>query len=352
MKFLLKSLALVATITMMAQTGYAQRDTTIINPPPPPPPPPVDTTRPATGVSNFDGYVYIQGAGRSERVINARVQAFRLGLNENFSIVSETDTNGRFQFRQLPAGQYVIRASVNRAHPLFNTVLPTYQGRTIFWSQAEVVTMPLRYDTSFFLYLTPRPVRSDSGTVRGNGVIRGRVLGGDSVYVGGRVNAARIAFNAQNAIVMLTGANNFEATAFPEVGTGNYSFNNLPVGNYTVSILYPKLQAITSLVAVAANTTSVVEFTANQPSNVTGIAKNITTVGNYPNPAQNKVTVLIEGLQNPTITLTSLNGAKFTAPFAVTAQGIELNLSQVKSGVYMVQVAEGNKLFTTKIVKN
>lgn len=343
MKFLLKSLALVATITMMAQTGYAQRDTTIINPPPPPPP---------TGVSTFDGYVNFQGSGRADRIRNARVQAIRLGLNENFTAVSETDSNGRFQFSMLPAGQYVIRASVNRAHPLFNSVLPTYQGRTIYWSRAEVITIPMRYDTSFFLYLTPRPVRSDSGTVRGNGVIRGRVLGGDSVYVGGRVNAARIAFNAQNSVLLLTGPNNFEATAFPEVGTGNYSFENLPAGNYTVSILYPKLQAITSVVAVAANTTSVIEFTANQPSNVTGIAKNITTVGNYPNPAQNKVTVLVEGLKNPTITLTGLNGAKFTAPFAVTAQGVELNLSQVKTGVYMVQVAEGNKLFTTKIVKN
>jgi hypothetical protein len=103
---------------------------------------------------------------------------------------------------------------------------------------------------------------------------------------------------------------------------------------------------------VAPNTTSIIEFNGNQPSNVTGIAKDITVAGNFPNPATNQVTVLAAGLNNPSVSLTSLTGAKFTAPATVTANGVELNLSQLKAGVYMVQIAEGNKLFTTKIVKN
>jgi hypothetical protein len=182
--------------------------------------------------------------GRAERVINARVQAIRLGLNENFMVTVETDTNGMFNFRQLPAGQYIFRASLNRVHPLFNTVLPTYQGGSIQWSRAWSLTIPMRYDTSLFLYFAPRRIRSDSSVIRGGGVIRGRVNNSDSVYVGGRTNAARIPFNAQNAVVMLTGPNGFELTAFPEVGTGNYSFESLPTGNYTVSILYPKLKQL------------------------------------------------------------------------------------------------------------
>jgi hypothetical protein len=363
MKTVLKKFGIITCLALMAGSAYAQRDTTIVfppnpsdtnvvTPPPPPPPPPVDTTRPNTGISSVNGFVFVQGMGRAERVINARVQAIRLGLNENFMVTVETDTNGMFNFRQLPAGQYIFRASLNRVHPLFNTVLPTYQGGSIQWSRAWSLTIPMRYDTSLFLYFAPRRIRSDSSVIRGGGVIRGRVNNSDSVYVGGRVNAARIPFNAQNAVVMLTGPNGFELTAFPEVGTGNYSFESLPTGNYTVSILYPKLEAITSAVVVAPNTTSIIEFNGNQPSNVTGIAKDITVAGNFPNPATNQVTVLAAGLNNPSVSLTSLTGAKFTAPATVTANGVELNLSQLKAGVYMVQIAEGNKLFTTKIVKN
>ncbi|MFY8035473.1 MAG: T9SS type A sorting domain-containing protein [Flexibacteraceae bacterium] len=362
MKTVLKKFGIITCLALMAGSAYAQRDTTIVFPPnpndsgtvtpPPPPPPPRDTTRPNTGISSVNGFVYVQGVGRVERVINARVQAIRLGLNENFMVTVETDTLGMFNFRQLPAGQYIFRASLNRVHPLFSAVLPTYQGGSIHWSRAWSLTIPMRYDTSLYLYLARRPMRSDSSVVRGGGVIRGRVNGGDSVYVGGRVNTARIAFNAQNAVVLLTGPNGFEATAFPEVGTGNYSFENLPAGNYTVSILYPKLEAITSAVVVAPNTTSVIEFNGNQPSNVTGIARDITVTGNFPNPATNQVTILAAGLNNPSVSLTSLTGAKFTAPATVTANGVELNLSQLKAGVYMVQIAEGNKLFTTKIVKN
>lgn len=358
---LLKSVALVATLAVMSSNSYAQRDTTIVFPPnpndsvvvtpPPPPPPPRDTTRPNTGVTNINGFVTVQGAGRLRAVVNARVQAIRLGLDQNFVATTESDSIGMFWFRQLPAGQYIIRANVNRAHDLFNDVLPTYVGGSIFWNTAEVISIPMRYDTSFYIYMNARPTRSDSNVVRNGGVIRGRINGGDSVYVGGRVNSARIAFNPQNAVVRLTGPNGFESIESPEAD-GSYTFINLPVGNYSVSILYPKLAAITSEVTVAANTTSVVDFTGNQPSNVTGIAKDITVAGNYPNPAKNQVTVLAAGLNNPTVSLTSLTGAKFTAPATVTANGVELNLSQLKPGVYMVQIAEGNKLFTTKIVKN
>ena len=372
MKTILKTFGIMASFALMAGNAFAQRDTTIIvfppnpgdsgivTPPPPPPPPrdtviinpPNDTTRPNQGVSSINGYVHFSGVGTYIRVANARVQLIRLGINENAVFTTETDSVGRYLFRQLPPGQYIIRASLNRNHRLFNEVMPTYQGGTIHWSRAWVLNIPMRYDTSFFINLMPRIHRSDSGMVRGGGVIRGRVTGSDSVYVGGRANSARISFNAQNAVVMLTGANGFEATAYPEVGTGNYSFENLPVGNYTISILYPKLTPITSQVTVAANSTAVVEFNGNQPSNVTGINRDITVAGSYPNPATNQVTVLAAGLNNPSVVLTSLTGAKFTAPVTVTAQGAELNISQLKSGIYMVQIAEGNKLFTTKIVKN
>jgi hypothetical protein len=292
-----------------------------------------------------------QGAGRVQAVVNARVQAIRLGMDQNFVATVESDSIGMFRFRQLPAGQYIIRANVNRAHRLFNDALPTYVGGSIFWNTAEVISIPMRFDTSFYVYMAPRIVRSDSGVVGGRGVIRGRVIGGDSLYVGGRINTARVLFNAQNAVVRLTGANGFEATEYPDA-TGNYSFANLPEGTYSISILYPKLTAITSNVVVAANSTSIIEFNGNQPNNVTGIERNITVTGNYPNPAKNQVTVLAAGLTNPTISLTSLNGAKITVPASVTALGVELNISQLNEGVYMVQIAEGNKLITTKIVKN
>ena len=77
MKTVLKKFGIITCLALMAGSAYAQRDTNNVTPPPPPPP--VDTTRPNTGISSVNGFVYVQGMGRAERVINARVQAIRLG---------------------------------------------------------------------------------------------------------------------------------------------------------------------------------------------------------------------------------------------------------------------------------
>jgi len=105
------------------------------------------------------------------------------------------------------------------------------------------------------------------------------------------------------------------------------------------------------VVAVAGNSVSQVNFSATQPSAVTSIVRNATQVGSYPNPASSEANILAEGLVNPTITVTSLNGTQVTVPASVNAAGVQLNVKGLKAGIYSVQIAEGSKVFTTKLVK-
>jgi len=342
---LIKSFALVAAFIGMAHGAMAQRDTTIL-----PPPPPIDSLPPTNtnNVYGLSGYVLAPSQGQVTYVRGAGVTLYQLGLNSNATFRVETDSNGHYAFRQLPAGRYIIRAAVGRRNPFFETVLPTYQGGGVEWSNAWVLNIPMRYDTSVYLTMRPRPFRDS--TRRGHCEIRGSVRN-DSAIVNGRINSVRIAFNFDNAVVRLTGANGFEAFAIPEATTGNYSFGSLADGSYTISVIYPKLTPVTAVVAVAGNSVSQVNFSATQPSAVTSIVRNATQVGSYPNPASSEANILAEGLVNPTITVTSLNGTQVTVPASVNAAGVQLNVKGLKAGIYSVQIAEGSKVFTTKLVK-
>ena len=76
------------------------------------------------------------------------------------------------------------------------------------------------------------------------------------------------------------------------------------------------------------------------------------TINVYPNPATNKFSLEGEGLENATVEVFDVVGAKIDSRTVQNQQSIDFNTENWNAGVYLVVVAQGNKKATKKVVVN
>jgi len=89
----------LVALVLSAAVGFAQ--------PPAPPGPPRDNAQPAKpGTATLRGHVV--GADSGQPLRKAQVRVFAPNLRENR--MTTTDADGKFEFKELPAGRYTVTA--------------------------------------------------------------------------------------------------------------------------------------------------------------------------------------------------------------------------------------------------
>ncbi|MFN8393091.1 MAG: T9SS type A sorting domain-containing protein [Bacteroidia bacterium] len=75
------------------------------------------------------------------------------------------------------------------------------------------------------------------------------------------------------------------------------------------------------------------------------------TVVAYPNPTTGKVTILTQNVSEATVSIMDLSGRLVQSPMKATETALFLDMSELPSGTYVVQVRSAGQAVTTRVVK-
>jgi hypothetical protein len=242
-----------------------------------------------------------------------------------------------YSFTGKPAGQYLLKAHIiNQPSTAAVGLLPTYADSSLFWNTAGIV-----YHNGGATY---RSWNLKQGTpVSGNGFIGGSVIAGANK---GTAAGDPVA----NQLVLLRNTNGQVLRSTYTNALGNYSFANIPTGQYTI---YPEEM---NFVTTPSNTLTVsgfentknginfrkssgdqtiVPFIATGIIPVEGIGIFLTT----PNPSTGRVVIAAPGNAGTyQFSVTSVTGQVVYHSDKLTTTNTvnEINLSHLTPGVYTV----------------
>ena len=264
--------------------------------------------------------------------------------------------NGLYGFHGLDAGKYLthIIPEVGQHYGF-----PCYKTLVYHWTE----TTPIPVGGSYFTdpielsQLTPYP----SGTHNINGMILVDYLTSYETHIFeadwfGNPSPITSPGLAQNILLLLKNTNQEIIGYTLSDENGEFSFANLPNGNYTVIVEKPGLiseEAIVSFYETQANTETIT-FHLDQ-NHVYAIDQSLASnsIDIFPNPVSDILYLTINNSKHPTqIKLFSATGQEVNIAPKQTQNNININLEQHPPGIYLLQIETNNTITITKIIKN
>lgn len=273
----------------------------------------------------------------------------------NFSLFKVAAAQGGGSvFDSIPAGDYIYKSHVNQLTMLIdnNPWVDTYHNGKTDWNTVTAFKLNCLTDTTIAFEMAKMKMDFE---FNGTGVISGtiQVINGQSNAPYNKIKA-QINDACDTKIMLYDGSGNLIASTCPD-GNGNYSFTNLPVGNYTVGIERTgfEVESVFTTTVEEGETVINVDFTVIEgeqtvvPGIVSGI-KPVSTSGLSgirlsPNPAQSYSNLEFELKQTGavSITITDLSGriVKMQNYQLIAGKNkVQLDILQL-SGMYLVKIA-------------
>ncbi|MFA5417595.1 MAG: T9SS type A sorting domain-containing protein [Bacteroidales bacterium] len=257
------------------------------------------------------------------------------------------DTLGYYYFYQIPAGDYVVKSELSKYSVYAGTLLPTYYGDQLFWQEAS----PIHLDNTSWEYdIRLKPMDE---YMPGKGYIEGHIeydnLPKGTVDTRPAVGANVFLMDENSRMLMCSNAND----------TGVFLFGNIETTTYWV---YPEITGVLAdmikveLSGETPNVTNihitVVEDVASgiHDELVSGFGQEFI----FPNPASDAITLQFNTKINQTldIRLYSTQGklVKSYFPMAYSANSVNLDVSDVETGMYLLQYHDGKTSKNHRIV--
>lgn len=287
----------------------------------------------------IQGYVY---AGNNI-VVDGNVQLYQANnLTMSYSLVNTIalDTSGFYQFfyqnstSATPA--FLVKAILNSTSTLFNLYAPSFYLNTVNWFTATPV-FPSSNNMFYNINLIQLPLNQSNGA--GN-------ISGNVILLGTKSNL-NIPLN--DVEIILTDENDLPLRISYSNLAGNFSFNNLIMGNYklyveiagVISIPYP-----ISLNSNNLNSSNILITINNNIANITGIENDIENklfVSEvYPTPSINDAFIKIKSNNalKVNVSIYDITGKKIvTSTYDVDSEKIiNLNERNLSNGVYTVKI--------------
>lgn len=256
-----------------------------------------------------------------------------------YAVDSQITANTAFPFYSFAnkaPGSYRTKAAVWIGSSSGYGIIPTYHDTSSYWNKARLINHAGGLTVNRHIYM-------NSGVLPGGpGFIGGNVSLGANKGTSGGV--------ADMLIILRNQALNIVQATYTDAN-GNYSFPNIPTGNYSVYPEYMNFftQPVTPVVVTTANPTAIaVNFNQDlnkktiEPRGV-GVGQTSKQVGFtlVPNPAENVVKISWKAGSEVSgqFILSDIRGAVVAQTATVKgAQGeIELNISQLPAGMYFVR---------------
>lgn len=315
------------------------------------------TTSDSSGcTSTFVSPVLVSPDSTGNMVISGQVFAGTAPINQGMVVLFNTDPSGYYyqvqttyidsagyySFWNLGTGTYLILAfpQPDSLNPSMQ-FLPTYFGDVVFWDQATSIYLgvPLNpYNINLVSY------DSISG---GNGTINGQITGGGKSML-----------TAGQEVLLLDAFGNPVRIAYTD-GQGNFSFNNLPFGEYSV---HPVITGVTTqpaqLVIDEGNPSATVIMTINGHL-ITGLIERKSTnliSALYPNPVVDLISLTIQKPGSYKVLITDAMAKTVilrNEEVAAVGTTLRIDVSELVPGVYMLMLQNASgEISSRRFIKN
>lgn len=286
------------------------------------------------------------------------IQVWLIKLDSN--IISAVDSvisyNSTYLFDGKPNGVYLVKAAlvVNPTAPGSVGVVPTYDSASLYWSGAANINHTGGDDENNNIYMQIDTVTS------GPGFVSGDVLTGAGKGTGAGEPVVGLLIYLRN-----TTTNQVVGFQYTDAN-GNYSFSNIPLGNYDT---YPEGAGYATTAynfSITNAQTSVNNVSFRENASTMTITPITTGVGNvnaittkiniYPNPTSGQAVVWyqVATAQAAHIVITNVLGQKVgdnVIDFNSGSGASKLDVSTLADGVYMVNIKSNNGIdYNQKLV--
>jgi len=298
------------------------------------------------------------------------------GYNDVEGELYKKNTNGKFDmfvaknlpqfatFDSLPKGEYILKAHfVSYTFVGTNPFIDTYHDGKTEWSKVVPFTLTCETDTMFSFTLANKPTGYE---FNGTGVISGKVVVSTPAGVRAfRVKSEIADTNGDILILLYDGSGNLIATTYPDAN-GNYSFTNLPAGNYSIGVERTGFTVMTLFTTAlpTGGTVSNANFTVDEDAQsiVQGLTNGIATIssGNLlqlsisPNPIKSSAKLLIssENADNITISVLDFTGRICKSLNRSIEQGVNVITLNNDGfyGIYLVKVSTSTKMIFQRVI--
>lgn len=265
------------------------------------------------------------------------------------TVQTDSAGNGFVTIPNMPAGQYLVKAALLPNSPHYGEYLPTYHGDVLFWDESDpsyiAPLSPWNYGTSMVIHL-----------------VEGQFAGGPG-FIGGLVSeGANFTANDEQqrgegdpmpgVQMILRQADDTPVAATRTAADGSFGFENLPWGDYKVSIDLPGIAPLHQLVSIGPDQPSApaVDFSVNGLGASAAPAPAApATLPVRPNPVQDVLTVDLSGGAGD-LTLTDARGQVVLRRFVQGPQA-RLDVRALPAGLYLLSLYAGGRTTAAKIVK-
>lgn len=297
-----------------------------------------------SGIINFQGAPI--SSGTVELIRKDGVLPGDLTVVDTFFV----STGGVYMFTNVPAGLYLVKAIGDTS--LYNCAA-TYSVNTAQWDLADEwdITSNCSNDSQIVsIDLIELPVNSGIGTITGQ-----LIEGGSGVFnkaPGDPLSDIDITVDQSPGGAIM------DAT-ITDIN-GYFTFNNLPVGTYTLHADIPGYGVTSQTIDVNATTSSfdVVLCTIDSINMIDMCEINVTSVNDfsskneiriYPNPAKNSLTISFENDNSSTIQIVDITGKiVLTKKLIKTIE--RLDISSLQNGMYFIKIQSNEKDFVQKLI--
>ncbi|MCK5856183.1 MAG: PKD domain-containing protein [Bacteroidales bacterium] len=288
---------------------------------------------------NMWGRVYV-GNLTTDKCIALLYKEFNNGYIvpiDTVRLTSVNDTLGVYYFYQVLEGMHKVKVILPESSDYDKFYAPTYYGDNLFWNTTS--SMNLNTDLSL-MNINMSPIIQQTGNCQLNGSV---MQNNSSV--------------SQVGVQVLLLNSIFEVYDYTFTdGLGNYTFDDVPQGNYhvyaEVTGLYPiPAQIVFNAITDTINNVNVYLSKTNSMVSIDKALeqKNMVTMSLYPNPVENNLNIRITGNKSRMLGYRIFNNmGQLIREGNVKSAGqiTTLNINELHSGLYLLKIISNNEEFT------
>ena len=312
----------------------------------------------------IEGYINLDSISTGGGWINNGLNNFKVYLIEHdvvagtltaldSQIVTSTPNSwgGFYSFTGLADGDYLVKAAIEVGSDQYDIYLPTYYVNVLYWNEATNITVPGNVNGLYNIHMV-------AGTNPGGPGFIGGLISEGANLTSGQVETRGEGDPLGNVSILLLTVDDMPITHTVSNDQGEFEFPNLAWGTYKLVVeVLGKEQGIKIITIGPDNPNGNVNFEVNE-TYVTKIEDvlNGASLKVFPNPVDENMNVQIEIRKstNLNISVSNLLGKTIITENKDFDEGIQtmnINLSNLPSGIYFLNLSDGQEIISHKIMK-
>jgi hypothetical protein len=256
-----------------------------------------------------------------------------------------------YNFGNVGAGSYLVKAFLTPDSEGYEDYLPTYHFNSLFWNEADPVVVPNN---------TPwnNVVLVPGVNPGGPGFIGGLVSEGANLWTGGGSQRGDGDPMPNVSIILLNDQEEPVTHALTHTD-GTFGIENLAWGTYKVVVEIPGMEQGYKWVTLSPDNPSVnISFSVNEEGIVLGtkgVKQEVTSIA-FPNPVKDQLSLylFLEQAASGQLSVLTVDGKEVKGQ-AIDLPGggqvLPIDLSSLKSGIYLLQITTGDWMVSHRVVK-